>query len=165
MNQQDGNPGVGSDGSRVSNEFHIGGNVGAIATGQYGQATGNVYDSGAGDPLEMIDRLLSKLEADAGLLRDEQAEAVLDDVQRLHTEVHRRRPSGGQHPPYAVPAHHGDELDRGPACDGRSDQGSGLGDPALTGGIRRRGQPSQPPAPWSAACSCWLMPGLNATAS
>ena len=93
MNQQDGDPGVGSDGSRVSNEFHIGGNVGAIATGQYGQATGNVYDSGAGDALEMIDRLLSKLEADAGLLQDEQAEGVVDDVQRLHTEVHSRRPN------------------------------------------------------------------------
>ena len=49
----------------------IGGNVGAIATGQYGQATGNVYGSAAGDPLEMIDQLLRKLQADAGQLGDD----------------------------------------------------------------------------------------------
>jgi len=93
MDQQNRYPGAGTAGSGVSNEFHIGGDVGAIATGQYGQATGNVYGSGAGDPLEMIDRLLRKLEADAGMLEGEQAEDVLDDVQRLHTEVHSRRPS------------------------------------------------------------------------
>lgn len=93
MGQQDRYPGADAIGSGVSSEFHIGGNVGAIATGQYGQATGNVYGSAAGDPLEMIDRLLRKLEADAGVLEGEQAEDVLDDVQRLHTEVHRRRPS------------------------------------------------------------------------
>jgi len=93
MNQQDRYPGADSEGSRASNEFHIGGNVGAIATGQYGQATGNVYDSRVGDPLEMIDRLLRKLESDAGMLEGEQAEEVLDDVQRLHTEVHSRRPN------------------------------------------------------------------------
>jgi len=92
MNQQDRYPDAGS-GSGAGHEFHIGGNVGAIATGQYGQATGNVYDSTAGDPLEMIDRLLRKLQADAGQLEDEQAADVLDDAQRLHTEVHSRRPS------------------------------------------------------------------------
>jgi hypothetical protein len=93
MDQHDGHYSAGTDGSRDSNEFHIDGNVGAIATGQYGQATGNVYSSGAGDPLEMIDRLLRKLEADAGTLEGEQAEDVLDDVQRMHTEVHSRRPN------------------------------------------------------------------------
>jgi hypothetical protein len=93
MDQQDEYPGADPEGSRGSNEFHIGGNVGAIATGQFGQATGNVYGAGAGDPLEMIDRLLRKLEADAGMLEGEQAEDVRDDVQRLHTEVHNRRPS------------------------------------------------------------------------
>ena len=93
MDQQDRYPGAGAAGSGASNEFHIGGNVGAIATGQYGQATGNVYGAGGGDPLEMIDRLLRKLEADAGVLEGEQADDVLDDVQRLHTEVHSRRPS------------------------------------------------------------------------
>jgi hypothetical protein len=93
MDQQNRYPGAGTAGSGVGNEFHIGGDVGAIATGQYGQATGNVYGSGAGDPLGMIDRLLRKLEADAGMLEGEQAEDVLDDVQRLHTEVHSRRPS------------------------------------------------------------------------
>jgi hypothetical protein len=94
MDQQDRYPGADAEGSRAGDEFHIGGNVGAFATGQYGQATGNVYGSGAGDPLEMIDRLLRKLEADAGMLEGEQAEDVLDDVQRLHTEVHSRRPGG-----------------------------------------------------------------------
>lgn len=93
MDQQDRDLGPDSEGPRVSNEFRITGNVGAIATGQHGQATGNVYDSGASDPLEMIDRLLRKLEADAGMLEAEQAEEVLDDVQRLHTEVHSRKPS------------------------------------------------------------------------
>jgi hypothetical protein len=93
MDQQDNYPGAEAAGSGVSNEFHIGGSVGAIATGPHGQATGTVYSSGADDPLEMIDRLLRKLEADAGTLEGEQAEDVLDDVQRLHTEVHSRRPS------------------------------------------------------------------------
>jgi len=92
MDQQDKYPDAGA-GSGASNEFHIDGNVGAIATGQYGQATGNVYGSAAGDPLEMIDQLLRKLAADAGQLEGEQAEDVLDDAQRLHTEVHSRRPS------------------------------------------------------------------------
>ncbi len=77
-----------------SNEFHIGGNVGAIATGQYGQATGSVNVSGAGDPLEAIDRLLRKLEADAGRhLPEEQAGDLADDVRRLHAEVHSRKRS------------------------------------------------------------------------
>ncbi|MBV9444354.1 MAG: hypothetical protein JO345_00395 [Streptosporangiaceae bacterium] len=94
MDQQNRYPGADADGFRASNEFHIDGNVGAIATGQHGQATGNVYVSaGGGDPLEMIDRLLRKLEADAGTLDGEQAEDVLDDAKRLHTEVHSRRPS------------------------------------------------------------------------
>ncbi len=74
-------------------EFHITGNVGAIATGQFGQATGTVHSSASDDPLEMLDRLLSKLKADAGgLLEGEQAEEILDDAERLHTEVHSRRP-------------------------------------------------------------------------
>ena len=92
MDQQDSYQGA-DTGSGASNEFHIDGNVGAIATGQYGQATGNVYGSAAGDSLEIIDRLLRKLAADAGQLEGEQAEDVLDDTQRLHTEVHSRRPS------------------------------------------------------------------------
>ena len=92
MDQRDSYADAGS-GPAGSNEFHIGGNVGAIATGQYGQATGNVYGSAAGDQLEMIDQLLRKLQADAGQLGDDQAADVLDDAQRLHTEVHSRRPS------------------------------------------------------------------------
>jgi hypothetical protein len=93
MDQQDRNHGASAAGSGVGNKFHIDGNVGAIATGQYGQATGNVYGSASGDPLEMIDRLLRKLESDASMLEGQQAEDVLDDAQRLHTEVHSRRPS------------------------------------------------------------------------
>jgi len=92
MDQRDSYTDAGS-GPAGSNEFHIGGNVGAIATGQYGQATGNVSGSAAGDPLEIIDRLLRKLQAEAGQLGDDQAADVLDDTQRLHTEVHSRKPS------------------------------------------------------------------------
>jgi hypothetical protein len=40
---------------------------------------------------EEIDHLLQELQA--GALEDEYAKDVLDDVQRLHTEVHSRRPS------------------------------------------------------------------------
>ncbi|HEX6521066.1 MAG TPA: hypothetical protein VF070_13825 [Streptosporangiaceae bacterium] len=94
MDQQDRYPGFAAEGPRASNEFNIDGNVGAIATGQYGQATGTVnVSAGTDDPLEMIDRLLRKLEADAGMLESEQAEDVLDDAKRLHTEIHSRRPS------------------------------------------------------------------------
>jgi hypothetical protein len=91
MGQQDEYPDDGA-GPRVSNEFRIGGSVGAIASGPRSQAIGNVYGSAAGDPLELIDRLLHQLEADAGQLEGERADEVLDDVQRLHTEVHSRRP-------------------------------------------------------------------------
>ena len=93
MDQRDGYPGADAEGPQASNEFHIDGNVGAIATGQHGQATGNVYVSGADDPLEMIDRLLRKLEADAGMLDGERAEELIDDAKRLHTEVHSHKPS------------------------------------------------------------------------
>jgi hypothetical protein len=93
MDHQDGNPRADSGGPPTSNEFHITGNVGAIATGPHGQATGYVYSSGGVDPLELIDQLLSKLAADASLLPADQADEVRDDVQRLHTEVHSRRPS------------------------------------------------------------------------
>jgi hypothetical protein len=77
-----------------SNEYHFGGNIGAIATGDHGQATGTVNVSGAGDPLAAIDQLLRKLEADAGQhLQQEQARDVADDARRLHAEVHSRKPS------------------------------------------------------------------------
>jgi hypothetical protein len=77
-----------------SNEYHFGGNIGAVATGQYGQATGSVHVSGAGEPLRAVEALLRKLEAEAGQhLQDEQAEEVVDDVHRLQTELRSRRPS------------------------------------------------------------------------
>jgi hypothetical protein len=94
MDQRDGYPGTDAEGPQASNEFHIDGNVGAIATGQYGQASGNVYVSGADDPLEMIDRLLRKLQADAGMLDGERAEELIDNAERLRTEVHSHKPSG-----------------------------------------------------------------------
>jgi hypothetical protein len=93
MDQQGGHPGAGATGPEVNHGVYIGGNVGAFATGEHGQATQITYGSDAGDPLELIDRLLRKLQADASMLEGEQAENVLDDVQRLHTEVHSRRPS------------------------------------------------------------------------
>ena len=93
MDQRDGYHGADAGGPQASNEFHIDGNVGAIATGQYGQATGSVYVSGTDDPLEMIDRLLSKLEADAGVLDGEPAEELIDNAKRLHTEIHSHKPS------------------------------------------------------------------------
>jgi hypothetical protein len=93
MDPHDRDTGHEAEGSRVSHEFSISGGVGAIATGQYGQAIGNVYGTDVDDPLGRIDQLLRKLEADAGLLRTGEAEVVLDDVRRLHTEVHARRPS------------------------------------------------------------------------
>ncbi|MGD0244827.1 MAG: hypothetical protein ABSB59_31490 [Streptosporangiaceae bacterium] len=91
VDRQDRYPDAGA-GSGASSEFHISGSVGAIATGSHGQATGNVYGAAASDPLALIDGLLRKLEADAGQLEGEQAGEVLDDVQRLHTEIHSRRP-------------------------------------------------------------------------
>jgi hypothetical protein len=92
MDQQGRLPGAGATGPEVNSGIYVGGNVGALATGKHGQATQVTYGSGTGDPLEMIDRLLRKLEADAGVLAGEQGEDIVDDVQRLHTEVHSRRP-------------------------------------------------------------------------
>ncbi len=89
MDQQ----GADAAGPEVNSDIYIGGNVGAFATGDHAQATQNIYGSDSGDPLEMIDRLLRKLEADASMLDGQQAEDVVDDVQRLHAEVHSRRPS------------------------------------------------------------------------
>jgi len=95
MNQQGENPGAGSagPGAGVNRGIIIsGGNSGAVATG-HARATAVTYSSDSGDPLEMIDRLLQQLEADAAMLEGEQAEDVIDDAHRLHTEVHSRRPS------------------------------------------------------------------------
>ena len=95
MDQQGKNPGAGSAGPGVGVNRGIvisGGNSGAVATG-HGRATAVPYSSDSGDPLEMIDRLLQQLEADASTLEGEQAEDVVDDAHRLHAEVHSRRPS------------------------------------------------------------------------
>lgn len=93
MDQQGGHRGSDAAGMEINSDIYIGGNVGAFATGEHGQATQITYGSDSGDPLEMIDRLLRKLEADASVLDGQRAEDVVDDVQRLHTEVHSRRPS------------------------------------------------------------------------
>ncbi len=75
-----------------------GGTIGAAVVGKNAKVKGVKqvnYGAGAGDqdPLEMIDRLLQKLETDAGALEGEQAEDVVDEVHQLHTEMHRRRPN------------------------------------------------------------------------
>ena len=72
--------------------FIGGDNSGAVATGK-AHALQVTYGSQNADPLDGVDRLLRRLEADAGMLPSEQAEDVIDDVRRLHTEVHSRKPS------------------------------------------------------------------------
>ena len=49
------------------------------------------HGTNAGYLLEMIDRLLRQLEADASALDSDAAEDVIDDAHRLHTEVHSRK--------------------------------------------------------------------------
>lgn len=80
-------------GSGANTGIYIsGGNSGAVAAGN-ARAMQVTCGSGTGDPLGMIDRLLEQLQADANMLEGEQAEDVIDDARRLHTEVHSRRPS------------------------------------------------------------------------
>jgi hypothetical protein len=83
-----GRPGTGAN----SGIIIYGGNSGAVAMGD-ARATQVSRGSVGGDPLEMIDRLLERLEADAGLLAAGEAGEVVDDARRLRTEVHSRRPS------------------------------------------------------------------------
>lgn len=78
--------------------YMAGGTIGAAVVGKNAKVKGVKqvnYGTGAGDPdpLEMIDRLLQKLQTDAGALEGEQAEDVVDEVHQLHTEMHRRRPN------------------------------------------------------------------------
>jgi hypothetical protein len=93
MNQQGRSPGSDASGPEfgVNHGLYIRGDVGALATGDHGQATQITYGSGTADPLELIDQLLRKLEADASALRGDEAEDVIDDAHRLHTEVHSRK--------------------------------------------------------------------------
>ncbi len=93
MGQQDrnvsagtGEPGFGTN----SGIFIAGGNSGVVASG-HARITQVNHGTAAGDPLEMIDRLLRKLEADASALHRDAAEDVIDDAHRLHTEVHSRK--------------------------------------------------------------------------
>jgi hypothetical protein len=81
-----GEPGAGTN----SGIFIGGGNSGVVATG-HARVTQISHGTSPDDPLEMIDRLLRKLEADTSALGDEQAADVIDDVHRLHTEVHSRK--------------------------------------------------------------------------
>ncbi len=93
MNQQGRSPGDDASGPEfgVNNGLYIRGDVGALATGDHGQATQITYGSNTTDPLEIIERLLGKLEADASTLDSDAAEDVIDDAHRLHTEVHSRK--------------------------------------------------------------------------
>jgi hypothetical protein len=94
MGHQDRYPGAGAAGPGAEGNSGIfvgGNNTGAIASG-HARATQVTYRSDD-NALEMIDRLLRKLEAEAGALEGEQAEDVVDEVHQLHTEIHRRRPN------------------------------------------------------------------------
>lgn len=93
MGQQERYPGAGAGEPGVGTNRGIfigGGNSGIVASG-HARVTQVTHGSKDGDPLEMIDRLLRKLEADANALAGEQADDVIDDVHRLGTEVHRRK--------------------------------------------------------------------------
>jgi hypothetical protein len=80
-----------TQGSRTnSGNIISGGNSGIVASG-HARITQINHGSSPGDPLEMIDRLLRQLEADASALGGEQADDVIDDVRRLGTEVHSRK--------------------------------------------------------------------------
>ena len=92
MNQQGRSPGDDTSDPEfgANSGLFIRGEVGALATGPRPITQIN-YGTNAGDPLEMIDRLLRKLEADASALDSDAAEDVIDDAHRLHTEVHSRK--------------------------------------------------------------------------
>ena len=89
MSQQDRYPGagLGQTGTGTNSGNIIGGNNSGIVASGHARVTQITRDSNTGDPLEMIDRLLRTLEADASALGGEQAEDVIDDVHRLHAEV------------------------------------------------------------------------------
>jgi len=101
MSQQNGYPGanpgasIGQPSSGTNNGTNsgniIGGSNSGIVASGHARVTQITHGSDTGDPLEMIDRLLRKLEADAGALGGERAEDVVDDVHRLQTEVHSRK--------------------------------------------------------------------------
>jgi len=96
MNQQDRHQGAGLGQASVgTNSGNIigGDNSGIVASG-HARVRQVTHGSNTADPLETIDRLLRKLEADAGALGGERAEDVIDDVHRLRTEVHSRKLSG-----------------------------------------------------------------------
>jgi hypothetical protein len=93
MGQQDRNlgDGTGEPGFGTNSGIFIGGaNSGVVASG-HARITQINHGTNAGDPLEMIDRLLRQLEADASVLDSDAAEDVIDDAHRLHTEVHSRK--------------------------------------------------------------------------
>jgi hypothetical protein len=93
MDQQDRNlgGGTGEPGAGTNSGIFIGGgNSGVVASG-HARITQINHGSNAGDQLEMIDRLLRKLEADASALDGDAAGDVIDDAHRLHTELHSRK--------------------------------------------------------------------------
>jgi hypothetical protein len=77
------NSGVYISGSNVSGS--------AVAAGS-GPIDQHVTSTPAADTLATIDRLLEELKNGATELDAEQAEAVVDDADRLRAEIHHRRP-------------------------------------------------------------------------
>lgn len=80
-------------GAFPQSSVHIsGGNVSgsAIAAGQGARA--QAFSTAAPRTLATIDRLLEELKDGAAVLDAEQAEAVVDDADRLSAELHHRKP-------------------------------------------------------------------------
>jgi hypothetical protein len=86
-------PGSPGPGAFPQPSVHIsGGNVSgsAIAAGQGARA--QVFSTASPGTLATIDRLLEELKDGATVLDTEQAEAVVDDADRLSAEFHHRKP-------------------------------------------------------------------------
>lgn len=88
-------PSAAEPGRVINTGIYIsGGSVsGPVGAGDRARAIQVTQGANAGDALARIDRLLRELEAGASVLEDKQAEAVIDDAQRLHAEAHHRRPN------------------------------------------------------------------------
>jgi hypothetical protein len=79
----------------VNSGVYIGGGTfsgAAMAAGAGAQAHQVSYGLDGSGTLARIDRLLRELRDGAAMLEDGEAEAVVDDVERLSAEVHHRKP-------------------------------------------------------------------------